>query len=386
MPAWPTTHRSMNPDDDDDGSEPIQMTSAQLKEPPPQAATMNLSDPIIVPTGPKSNLDLVNECDNFPHYQTNPNLFFAHINTYYALYVKGYPDDELGYILPSVANVFKGLPDWTLNEEERSLTLDGGKNAEERSKIVESTTKAMRATGHFKILEKWRNEAYPVYGPKGELLFNIERSATALFGVVTYGSHLTAYVREKDSADADGKEEIKIWVARRSRSKETYGGMLDNTVAGGIASGESPFETIVRECAEEASLAEEVVRRHARAVGSVSYFHIRDHRAGGETRLLQPEMQYVYDLELPADVIPKPHDDEVEAFELQSIREVKRALRNGEFKPNCALVLLDFFIRHGILSYEDDENYTEIVTRLHRKLEFPLPGVKTARSLKVDIA
>jgi len=386
MPRWPSGHRSMNPDDDDDappvnGRRPsdddINLNTFARHEP----ITMEIAEPAPIGTGPKSNLDLVNECDNFPHYQTNPNLFFAHINTYYALYVKGYPDDELGYVLPSVANVFKGLPDWTLSEEERSLTLDGGATVAERSKIVEGTCKAMKATGHFKVLDKWRDELYPVYGPKGKLLFNMERSATSLFGVVTYGSHLTAYTRTRDAEDV---EQIKIWVARRSPTKSTYPGMLDNTVAGGIATGDSPFETLVRECDEEASLPEAIVRKGAKAVGTVSYFHIRDRRAGGETKLLQPELQYVYDLELADDVVPKPRDDEVEAFELQTVAEVKRALRDGEFKPNCALVLLDFFVRHGLLSYEEDENYTEIVSRLHRKLEFPLPGVMTARSLGVQ--
>lgn len=109
-----------------------------------------------------------------------------------------------------------------------------------------------------------------------------------------------------------------------------------------------------------------------KAVGTVTYFHIRDQRAGGETRLLQPECQYVYDLELDNETTPKPSDDEVEGFELKTVEETKQALRDGEFKPNCALVLLDFFVRHGIIT-GDDEGFIEIVARLHRRLEFPMP-------------
>ncbi|EME40705.1 hypothetical protein DOTSEDRAFT_136968 [Dothistroma septosporum NZE10] len=325
-------------------------------------------------SGPKSNLDLINECDNFPYYNTSPELFFAHINTYYALYVRQFPETELGYVLPSVAEVFRGLPDWKIDDGERTLTLVTGETAEERSKVVEATIKAMHATGHFKVLNKWRNELYPVYGPQGQLLFNMERSASALFGIVTYGCHMTAYVRTvvNNTDSPEDTEEMKIWVPRRAADKQTYGGMLDNTVAGGIASGESPFDSMVRESAEEASLPEELVRRHAKAVGVVSYFHIRDHRAGGETRLLQPEVQYVYDLQLSDEVVPKPSDDEVEGFELMTIEEVKQALRNGEFKPNCALVLLDFFVRHGMLTPETDAGYIELVARLHRRLDFPV--------------
>ncbi|KAL1587485.1 hypothetical protein WHR41_03823 [Cladosporium halotolerans] len=351
MPTWPAAQ------DTDATSD-----SADAKENEGSSNVIALPEPSPKDGGPKSNLDLIGECDSFPYYHTNPKLFLAHINTYYALKVPEYPDADLGYLLPSVAEAFRGLPDWRVDDEERSLTLTSGSTEEERSRIVAATAEAMRATDHFKILRGWRDELYAVYGPKRELLFSIERAASALFGIVTYGCHMMAYTKK------DG--ELKLWVPRRAATKQTYGGMLDNTVAGGIATGESPFECIVREAGEEASLPEDLVRKDAKAVGTVTYFHIRDHRAGGETRLLQPEVQYVYDIELPEDVEPKPSDDEVEAFELMTIDETKVALRNGEFKPNCAVVLLDFFVRHGILT-SDDEGYIEIVARLHRRLEFP---------------
>ncbi|KAF2009958.1 thiamine pyrophosphokinase [Aaosphaeria arxii CBS 175.79] len=310
-----------------------------------------------------SNLDLVDECDSFPYYQVDPDLYAASISTYYELRVRNHAYG-IGYLLPSVAEVFRGVPNWDLNDADRILTLEAGDTAAERSAAVEQTLLALRATGHFKVLDKWRDELYAVYGRNKELLFNVERSAGPLFGVVMYGVHLTAYVRTKEG-------EIKIWTPRRARTKQTYGGMLDNAVAGGIASGEDPFESMVRECAEEASLGEELVRKGAKACGTVTYHHIRTEKAGGETKLLQPECQYIWDLELPKDVIPKPGDDEVEEFYLWSVEEVQEAMRKGEFKPNCALVVLDFFVRHGILTCENEKDYIEIVSRLHRKLEFP---------------
>jgi 8-oxo-dGTP pyrophosphatase MutT (NUDIX family) len=311
-----------------------------------------------------SNLSLINQCDGFPYPESNPTAYFARINTYYQLRVSAhfYP---LGYLLPSVAEVFRGIPGWEIDDDDRTLTLTAGTNAEERSKAVEKTLLAMKMTGHFKVLDKWRGELYAVYGKGKELLFNVERSASPLLGVVTYGVHLTAYTRSKETG------EIKIWTPRRARTKQTYGGMLDNAVAGGIASGESPFESLVRECAEEASLSEELVREKAKAAGVVTYYYIRDERAGGETGLMQPECQYIYDIELPEDVIPKPGDDEVEEFYLWSVEEVRDAMRQGEFKPNCALVVVDFFVRHGLLTTENEKDYIEIVSRLHRRLEFP---------------
>lgn len=310
-----------------------------------------------------SNLDLVAQCDGFPYYQFDPTAYLASISTYYQLRISGH-DYALGYMLPSVAEVFRGIPNWDIDDDERILTLTGGSTIAERSKAVETTLLAMRATGHFKVLDKWRSELYAVYGKNRELLFNVERSATPLLGVVTYGVHLNAYTRTPDG-------ELKIWIPRRARTKQTYGGMLDNAVGGGIASGESPFESVIRECAEEASLSEDLVREKTKACGTVTYWYIRDERAGGETNLMQPECQYVYDLELPEDVILKPCDDEVEEFYLWSVEEVQDALKKGEFKPNCAAVALDFFVRHGVLTAENEKDYIEIVSRLHRRLEFP---------------
>ena len=50
-------------------------------------------------------------------------------------------------------------------------------------------------------------------------------------------------------------------------------GFLDNSVAGGIPFGMTPFESMVKECEEEASLTEEVSRKSLRVVGVVSYFY-----------------------------------------------------------------------------------------------------------------
>lgn len=119
---------------------------------------------------------------------------------------------------------------------------------------------------------------------------------------------------------------LKIWVPRRNPEKPTYGGLLDNTVAGGISSGMSVFETLVKESEEEASFPENLIREKARAVGHVSYFYQRMKSAGGEEGLFQPEVQYVYDLEVGNDVIPKPYDDEVQDFKLMDVGQVREAM------------------------------------------------------------
>ena len=308
---------------------------------------------------------------SFPYFHPDPVVYLNHLNTYYHLRVASYPDITLGYILPSVALTLANLPDWQVSDESeplpRTITLTAGDDEPLRTAAVRKTALAMRQTGHFKVLDKWRDEIYPVYGPSKEVLFGIERSASPLFGVVTYGVHMTVHERTSDG-------ELRLWVPRRSRNKQTYPGMLDNAVAGGIAVGEAPFESLVREAMEEASLPGDIVRRRAKACGAVTYFYIRDERAGGETGLLQAECQYVYDLDLTGleGVDCKPNDDEVEGFELMGVAQVKEALGRAEFKPNCALVMIDFFVRHGIIDKEGEPDYAEIVARLHRRLEFPM--------------
>ncbi|KAF7986083.1 hypothetical protein HWV62_41489 [Athelia sp. TMB] len=170
---------------------------------------------------------------------------------------------------------------------------------------------------------KWRDELYPVhidpFGPRrdqeleteGEInrnyAFEMERAATSLFGVVTYGVHMTIY--------QEVGNQLKVWVPTRARTKQTWGGYLDNSVAGGIPSGMPPFEALVKESMEEASIAEEIVRVHAKAVGSISYY------TRTPSGWLQPEVEYVYDLPVPPGAdptpfTPKPLDGEVESFEV----------------------------------------------------------------------
>ena len=289
---------------------------------------------------------------------------------YYHFYLEGY-DTCLGYMPPAVAEKFPLNQHWKRDEVNRRFIFqprdEDGMLVQEfdrQNHILADYLQNIREKRLFAVLDGWRSEKYPIYGPKRELVLSMERSATPLFGVVTYGVHMTGYVQTDEG--------MKIWAPRRALTKQTYPGMMDNTVAGGLSTGEKPTECLIRECEEEASLPEELVRK-AKACGTLTYFHVRDPRAGGETGLCQPECQYIYDLEMPPDVIPKPGDDEAIDFQLLSVAEVKKALAESRFKPNCAHLLLEFFVRHGILTAENEPDYIEIVARLHRRLEFPTP-------------
>ncbi|KAI9368466.1 thiamine pyrophosphokinase-related protein [Aspergillus egyptiacus] len=311
----------------------------------------------------KSYLDLVNECDRFPYYHDDPSFYNFHMEDYHTFQVKGC-GSILGYMRNDVVEDFEFDDEiWEVDSRDRVVKLLAGPSPAERTNAVVQTLKKAVERKVFSVLDGWRNEMYPVFGPNGEFLLEMERSASPLFGIVSYGVHATAYVEDENG--------LKLWIPRRSRTKQTYPGMLDNSVAGGMSTGEKPYECLVREAMEEASLPEDVVRANATAAGCVSYTYVRDARAGGETGLVQPEVEYIYDLRLPADVIPKPNDSEVEEFCLLTLEDTKKALANAEFKPNCAVVLIDFFIRHGILTPENEKDFLEIITKLHRRLEFP---------------
>ncbi|WFD36494.1 thiamine diphosphokinase [Malassezia cuniculi] len=230
-----------------------------------------------------------------------------------------------------------------------------------RTEAIAAFVTWLRDTRRFPDpLDGWRDERYSIYGRRdGRVVpvFELERAACGLFGVVTFGIHLTAYT-------ADGR----IWVPQRSRTKQTWPGYLDNSVAGGITAGESVLETVVRECEEEASLPAHIVRPALKAGGTISYFYRTS--AGWH----QPEMQC-----LPADVELKPCDGEAESFTLADQPTIFAWLREGRFKPNCALgtymlttVLLDFFVRHGIIP-RDHVDYSQLDALLHADLRLPVP-------------
>jgi thiamine pyrophosphokinase len=117
---------------------------------------------------------------------------------------------------------------------------------------------------------------------------------------------------------------------------------MDNIVAGGIPAGLDAEQTLVKEAAEEASLPAELATG-AVPVGRVSYVMTTEEG-------LRRDVLHCRDLELPEGVVPRPNDDEVERFELRPARDVLQEVAEGDrVKFNVNLVLIDFFLRHGLL-------------------------------------
>lgn len=219
-----------------------------------------------------------------------------------------------------------------------------------RSETMRAFLLELRDRGLFK--NHWREEAYNVsQNFSGPALMTMERAAVPWFGVRAYGPHMTGFVRKKDG--------LHIWVPRRSYAKPTFPGELDNTVAGGQPAGIGLLDNLIKECGEEASIPPELARR-AKAVGYVSYWN----QSG---RQLKPDVMSCFDLELPEDFTPRANDGEVHAFELWPVQRVYETVRNTtDFKYNCNLVLIDFFVRHGLLS-ADDPHFFATIEGLHAR-------------------
>lgn len=70
-------------------------------------------------------------------------------------------------------------------------------------------------------------------------------------------------------------------------------------------------------------------------------------------RGLFPNTEFVYDLELPVEFIPQNADGEVERFELLPAKACIEKMLSSDFKTTSAPVILDFLIRHGLVSPEN---------------------------------
>ena len=200
-----------------------------------------------------------------------------------------------------------------------------------------------------KVLYKLSGELFPCYEDfiKKEI-FSLDRAAVEFLGIRGYGVHLIAYKKFKSKT--------KIWIPTRSRKKKIAPGKLDNTVAGGVGSGEKIHEAIEREALEEANINRKTLK-NAIQVGSINY----DWRNGPYT--LRRDTLFMFDLEVDDNFVPSNLDGEVGNFKLMDWKEVYYLIKNtNRFKKNCGLVLISFFLRHGLINSKNEKEY-EILTR-----------------------
>lgn len=260
----------------------------------------------------------------------------------------GIGEAQPGWVRPRFARRLADYPEAFAVDERAVRTAAALASFQDRTETVAAVLRGLSENGE---LGRWRDEAYPVgsslFGPH---LMSMDRSAIPFFGVRAYGVHVNGYVRQG--------ERLLMWIGRRADDRPTWPGMLDNFVAGGQPAGIGLMENVIKEAAEEAGVPKELAAA-ARAVGAVSY--CQETEEG-----LKPDTMYCYDLELPTSFVPENRDGEIAEFHLWPVERVMETVaETREFKFNCNLVCIDFFVRHGLIDPESND-YLDIVYGLRR--------------------
>lgn len=241
-------------------------------------------------------------------------------------------DRQVGWVRRDFVAVCARHPDAFETTAESVRVADRWTTFDDRTRAVDAALRRLAEQGHF---SRWRDEPYAVVTAPGTPPYlHMERAAVARFGILGTGVHLNGFVRAPDG--------LHMWVGRRSPHRPTEPGKLDQLVAGGQPATLSLTDNLIKECAEEAAIPAALAAT-AVPVGAVAYVV---ELAGG----LRRDILYLYDLSLHRDFVPRNTDGETESFRLMPVAEVVDVLiRTDDFKFNCALVAIDFLIRHGVL-------------------------------------
>ncbi len=218
-----------------------------------------------------------------------------------------------------------------------------------RSALLDRAARRLVEQG---VISPLRGEHYPVgTGWGAPPLAQLDRAAVAVFGTESYGLHVNGFVRGEDGG-------LSLWIATRARDRAIAPGEYDNMVAGGQPIGLSLADNLLKEAQEEAGLDDALVRR-ATPVGALRY--CLETPEG-----LKRDRLFLYDLELPRDVVPVNTDGEVESFALCPVERVADSVRTTQsWKFNVTLVIVDFLIRHGCLTPDNEPDYLAIIDALH---------------------
>ena len=199
---------------------------------------------------------------------------------------------------------------------------------------------ARLAQVHARLRERglilaWRDEPYPLRDRTGGEHGTIERAASRFWGTLTLGAHCNGYV-----ADAVGRP-THLWIARRSPTKQTDPGRLDNVIGCGVPRGQTPREAIVREGWEEAGL----VPAQMSALETGGLVDLECDIPEGR----QHERLHVFDLAFPPGLVPRNVDGEVAEHRLMTVAEALARAAAGELTTDAALATLDFAVRHRLI-------------------------------------
>ncbi|WP_018150823.1 NUDIX hydrolase [Leeia oryzae] len=189
------------------------------------------------------------------------------------------------------------------------------------------------------VFIEWRDEAFPVRPVSDDFAaaplqdLALERGCFRLLGLTSRAVHVNVWCGPENDR--------RVWVARRSLSKQVDPGKLDNTIAGGIAAGESVIEALCREAWEEAGLsltASDVSHRAMLPVLSMRLLPEGLHR----------EWLFIEDIEVDDAFRPQNQDGEVAGFALLDVPTLATSILAGQFTRDAALTLLCSMSAQGV--------------------------------------
>ncbi len=255
--------------------------------------------------------------------------------------------EQLGSILKSFSHELMRWPE-VFSLDETAVTMSNSlDSAELKTNAIKPVLEQLHQDG---IIDSWVGELYEVNRQYNEEpRFLMERAAVSFFGVRGYGVHVNGLVEKPDG--------IYIWIARRTKEKPFWPGMLDQIVAGGQPTGVGRLENVIKESAEEANIPLDI----ATTATLVSEIHYRNETRRG----MHADTLFNYDLWLPDDFVPENTDGEVDEFILMSLEEMAHITNTTkEFKDNCNLVNIDLLLRRGLIDVSHSD-YDEMVRQLY---------------------
>ena len=253
---------------------------------------------------------------------------------------------RLGWIKDNFAGHLHDYPD-VFHVTDEAVSLDG--QLQDFSSRTEAVDRVVGQLQKDNVIKHWAEEKFPVKSDAAATpLFDMERAAISLFGLPAFGVHLNGYVGQ--GAD------MNMWIGERSHEKPIEPGKFDQLVAGGQPAHLTVRENLIKECAEEAGI-DVALAATANSVSAITY-------TKEEPQGLRCDVLYNFDLKLDEAFKPVNTDGEVHAFHLWPIDRVAAIVHDtDDFKFNCSLVVIDFLIRHGMITPEHPE-YVDCVKGL----------------------
>jgi isopentenyldiphosphate isomerase len=267
-------------------------------------------------------------------------------------------DEPLAYVHKTWVEQMTWSSDWKIDEMTRTLTLSAGSSPVDRSTAMQKTLQHAEAEQRIQSAKKWGEALLPVVTHSGQHVLDMDICGMEIFGIVCAGVHLIAYTMTDDGP--------KYWIPRRGEAKLPFPSKLDNTVSSNLLTGEQPMAKLIAKAEIEASLPAPFMLENTKACGTVTYAMEANN---GKGPVCQHHVQYVYEVELPESIVPKPTNDEVQTFELMTAAEVGDCLMDGKFADWRAMTWVDHFVRHGIINAENEDSLIEVCARLHRRLQ-----------------